>query len=100
MTNEIRIDANQKCYMPSTTVNRWLAVRLELVGGFIVLVTSLLAMAGLVTSGKVDAGLVGFVLSYALTTTQSLVSVIIKHSCPLLIRPYVAELGRSLCGRG
>jgi ATP-binding cassette, subfamily C (CFTR/MRP), member 1 len=72
-TNEIRIDANQKCYLPSTTVNRWLAVRLELVGGIIVLVTSVLALAALVTSGTVDAGLVGFVLSYALTTTQSLV---------------------------
>jgi hypothetical protein len=54
-------------------VNRWLAVRLELVGAAIILITALLAVAGLVTTG-VDAGLVGLVLSYALSTTSSLVS--------------------------
>ena len=54
-------------------MNRWLAVRLELVGAAIILITALLAVAGLVTTG-VDAGLVGLVLSYALSTTSSLVS--------------------------
>ncbi|KAG8982491.1 hypothetical protein FRB90_006750 [Tulasnella sp. 427] len=72
LTNEIRLDANQRCYMPSTNVNRWLAVRLEFVGGLIVLVTSALSLVALFTSGNVDAGLVGFVLSYALSTTQAL----------------------------
>ncbi|KAG8965978.1 hypothetical protein FRC03_012713 [Tulasnella sp. 419] len=71
-TNEIRLDTNQRCYMPSTTVNRWLAVRLEFVGAFIVFVASILSMAALFSGGGVDAGLVGFVLSYALNTTQSL----------------------------
>lgn len=60
------------CYLPSIAVNRWLAVRLELVGALIILVTTLLAVTALVTTG-VDAGLVGLVLSYALTTTSSLV---------------------------
>lgn len=59
--------------MPSTNVNRWLAVRLEFVGGLIVLVTSALSLIALFTNGNVDAGLVGFVLSYALSTTQALV---------------------------
>ena len=59
--------------MPSTNVNRWLAVRLEFVGGFIVFVTSVLAMVALFTNGGVDAGLIGFVLSQALGTTQALV---------------------------
>ncbi|KAG8992893.1 hypothetical protein FRB94_011203 [Tulasnella sp. JGI-2019a] len=72
VTNEIRLDANQRCYMPSTNVNRWLAVRLELLGGIIVLLTTILSMIALFTSGRVDAGLVGFVLSYALNTTQAL----------------------------
>ncbi|KAG8854878.1 hypothetical protein FRB96_007278 [Tulasnella sp. 330] len=72
VTNEIRLDANQRCYMPSTNVNRWLAVRLEFVGAIIVLMTTILSMIALFTSGKVDAGLVGFVLSYALNTTQAL----------------------------
>jgi ATP-binding cassette subfamily C (CFTR/MRP) protein 1 len=61
------------CYLPSTTVNRWLAVRLELIGAAIILISSSLAVGALVTSG-VDAGLVGLVISYALNTTSSLVS--------------------------
>ena len=58
--------------MPSISINRWLAVRLELVGATIILVASLLACVALVTTG-IDAGLVGLVLSYGLNTTSSLV---------------------------
>ena len=71
--NERRVDRNQMCYLPSTTVNRWLAVRLEFIGASIIFISSLLAVGTLITSG-VDAGLVGLVLSYALNTTSSLVS--------------------------
>lgn len=74
--NENRLDRNQMCYLPSIFVNRWLAIRLELVGATIILVTALLAVAGLVTTG-VDAGLVGLVLSYALSTTSSLVRILV-----------------------
>ncbi len=70
--NERRVDRNQICYLPSISVNRWLAVRLEFVGATIIFVTAVLSVAALVTTG-VDAGLVGFVLSYALNTTGSLV---------------------------
>ncbi|KAG6837154.1 hypothetical protein H0H93_013744 [Arthromyces matolae] len=69
--NHGRIDRNQMCYLPSISVNRWLAVRLEFVGAMIILIVALLAMAALITTG-VDAGLVGLVLSYALNTTSSL----------------------------
>jgi ABC-type multidrug transport system fused ATPase/permease subunit len=71
--NQRRIDRNQICYLPSISVNRWLAVRLEFVGAMIILIVALLAMTALITTG-VDAGLVGLVLSYALNTTSSLVS--------------------------
>ena len=71
--NERRVDRNQMCYLPSTTVNRWLAVRLEFIGAAIIFISSTLAVAALVTSG-VDAGLVGLVISYALNATSSLVS--------------------------
>ncbi|KXN89408.1 Metal resistance protein YCF1 [Leucoagaricus sp. SymC.cos] len=70
-SNQHRIDRNQICYLPSISVNRWLAVRLEFVGALIIVTVTLLAMIALVTSG-VDAGLVGLVLSYALNTTSSL----------------------------
>lgn len=56
----------------SISVNRWLAVRLEFVGSTIIFVAAVLSIVALVTTG-VDAGLVGFVLSYALNTTGSLV---------------------------
>ncbi|KAI0285929.1 metal resistance protein YCF1 [Russula aff. rugulosa BPL654] len=69
--NERRVDRNQMCYLPSTTVNRWLAVRLEFIGASIIFISSLLAVSALITTG-VDAGLVGLVISYALSTTSSL----------------------------
>ncbi|KAL6300043.1 metal resistance protein YCF1 [Sparassis latifolia] len=68
---ERRVDRNQICYLPSISVNRWLAVRLEFVGATIIFIAASLSLVALVTSG-VDAGLVGFVLSYALNTTGSL----------------------------
>lgn len=71
--NEKRLDRNQMCYLPSISCNRWLAARLEFVGSLIILVTALLSIWALVTTG-VDAGLVGLVLSYGLNTTGSLVS--------------------------
>ena len=71
--NQKRIDHNQICYIPSVSVNRWLSIRLELLGAIIILTVAFLAMSALVTTG-VDAGLVGLVLSYALNTTSSLVS--------------------------
>ena len=76
--NQKRIDHNQICYLPTVSVNRWLSIRLELLGAIIILTVAFLAMSALVTTG-VDAGLVGLVLSYALNTTSSLVS-----DCPIL----------------
>lgn len=76
--NERRIDRNQICYLPSISVNRWLAIRLEFVGAMIILATASLSMIGLITTG-VDAGLVGLVLSYALNTTSSLVCLSLSH---------------------
>ncbi|KAG9086906.1 hypothetical protein FS749_003298, partial [Ceratobasidium sp. UAMH 11750] len=69
--NEAKLDRNQMVYLPAVSVNRWLAIRLELLGAFIVLSAAVLSLVALVTTG-VDAGLVGLVLSYGLSTTQSL----------------------------
>lgn len=70
--NQRHIDRNQICYLPSISVNRWLSIRLEIVGAVIILVVAVLAMVALITTG-VDAGLVGLVLSYAMNATSSLV---------------------------
>nr|GAT42967.1 predicted protein [Mycena chlorophos] len=69
--NQRHIDRNQICYLPSISVNRWLSIRLEIVGAVIILLVSLLANVALTTTG-VDAGLVGLVLSYAMNATSSL----------------------------
>ncbi|TFK18058.1 metal resistance protein YCF1 [Coprinopsis marcescibilis] len=69
--NHDRVDRNQICYLPSISVNRWLAIRLEFVGAVILFVVALLSVSALITTG-VDAGLVGLVISYALNTTSSL----------------------------
>ena len=92
--NEFRVDRNQVCYLPSISVNRWLAVRLELVGALIILTASVLAITALITTG-VDAGLVGLVLSYGLNTTSSLVSGI-RPPRPIYSHRPFTELGRTL----
>ena len=97
--NERRVDRNQICYLPSIAVNRWLAVRLEFVGATIIFIAAVLSIVALTTTG-VDAGLVGFVLSYALNTTGSLVSLSAWSVLVLgmwLMEVVGVELARALC---
>lgn len=63
------MDYNQVCYAPSIISNRWLAVRLEMIGNLIILFAALFAVLGRDT---VSAGMVGLSLSYALQITQTL----------------------------
>ncbi|BGP53294.1 hypothetical protein JCM8202v2_000853 [Rhodotorula sphaerocarpa] len=70
--NEARVDRNQEAYFPSINCNRWLAIRLEFIGACLILSTALLAVTTLVRTSSVNAGVVGLMLSYALSTTQTL----------------------------
>ncbi|XP_020713183.1 multidrug resistance-associated protein 1 isoform X11 [Ceratitis capitata] len=63
-----RVDKNQVCKYPSLIANRWLAVRLEMVGNLIILFAALFAVLG----GQSNPGLVGLSVSYALQVTQTL----------------------------
>lgn len=67
--SEARVDFNQVCYFPSIIANRWLAVRLEMVGNLIILFAALFAVLGRET---MNPGLVGLSVSYALQITQTL----------------------------
>lgn len=69
--NQYKMDVNMSAYHPSVTANRWLAVRLELLGSFIILGSSGLLILTL-KSGRVTPGLVGLSVSYALQITQAL----------------------------
>ncbi|TMS36963.1 hypothetical protein L596_004005 [Steinernema carpocapsae] len=66
-----KVDDNLVTYYPSIVANRWLAVRLELVGNMIVLCSALFAALYRDSTG-VTAGLVGLSVSYALNITQTL----------------------------
>ncbi|XP_067624098.1 multidrug resistance-associated protein 1 isoform X4 [Eurosta solidaginis] len=63
-----RVDKNQICKYPSLIANRWLAIRLEMVGNLIILFAALFAVLG----GQSNPGLVGLSVSYALQVTQTL----------------------------
>lgn len=67
--SENKVDFNQVCYYPSIIANRWLAVRLEMVGNLIIFFAALFAVMG---KEKLSPGLVGLSVSYALSVTQTL----------------------------
>ena len=72
LENEWRVDANLRAYFPSVNANRWLAVRLEFIGSFIILAAAGFAIISVATGGGLSAGMVGLAMSYALQITQSL----------------------------
>ncbi|XP_070636731.1 ATP-binding cassette sub-family C member 2 [Bos indicus] len=67
--SETAIDTNQKCVFSWITSNRWLAVRLELIGNLIVFFASLMMV---IYRNNLSGDTVGFVLSNALNITQTL----------------------------
>jgi ATP-binding cassette subfamily C (CFTR/MRP) protein 1 len=66
--NEFRIDTNQICNMSNITTNRWLSIRLEMLGNIIILFAALFAVLG---RGTLDPGMVGLSLTYASQVTQT-----------------------------
>lgn len=67
--SESKVDFNQVCYYPSIIANRWLAIRLEMVGNLIIFFAALFAV---LNKDTVSSGLVGLSVSYALQVTQTL----------------------------
>lgn len=65
--SEHRVDVNQVCYYPSVIANRWLAVRLEMIGNLIIFFAALFA----VLSKDQLPGLVGLSVSYALQVNNT-----------------------------
>ncbi|XP_057325981.1 multidrug resistance-associated protein 1 isoform X3 [Microplitis mediator] len=67
--SERRVDFNQICYYPSIISNRWLAVRLEMLGNMIIFFAAIFSVLG---RDSLSPGLVGLSISYALQITQTL----------------------------
>ncbi|CUS10944.1 unnamed protein product [Tuber aestivum] len=70
--NEWRVDANLRAYFPSINANRWLAVRLEIIGSVIILGAAGFSIIAVASGTNLSAGMVGLSMSYALQITQSL----------------------------
>ncbi|XP_074036465.1 multidrug-Resistance like Protein 1 isoform X3 [Leptinotarsa decemlineata] len=68
LESERKVDLNQICYYPGIISNRWLAVRLEMMGNLIILFAALFA----VIANNQAPGLVGLSVTYALQITQTL----------------------------
>ncbi|KAK9886057.1 hypothetical protein WA026_014840 [Henosepilachna vigintioctopunctata] len=67
--SDSKLDHNQACNFPTVIANRWLEVRLQLIGNMVILFAGLFAVLG---RDSINAGLVGLSVSYALQITQIL----------------------------
>ncbi|TIB16346.1 hypothetical protein E3P89_00354 [Wallemia ichthyophaga] len=67
----LRMDRNLMASLPAMSINRWLAMRLEVLGSSVILATALFAVTS-VKRFNLDAGLVGLCISYALQITGGL----------------------------
>ncbi len=61
-----RVDDNHKCYFPSFTAARWLAIRLEFLGYCIIFLSAIFAV---VSRGSLSPGIAGLAISYSLNVT-------------------------------
>ncbi|XP_012937343.1 multidrug resistance-associated protein 1 isoform X1 [Aplysia californica] len=74
-----KVDLNQISYFPSIVSNRWLAIRLEFVGNFIIFFASLFAVIG---RDHLSPGIVGLSITYAMNVTQTL-NWMVRMTCEL-----------------
>ena len=64
-----RIDYNSRFWTKNNFVNRWLGLRLDWIGAFLVGFTALACVLAVKLSWSIDPGLIGLVLSYTATLT-------------------------------
>lgn len=85
-----RLNDVQRVHFASVACNRWLAVRIEILGSMVMFAAAILAVIAVVYVPSVDVGLVGMSLFYALDIPQSLTWALrsyceIEVSFPLLL---------------
>ena len=68
----LRMDRNLMASLPAMSINRWLAMRLEVLGSTVILATAIIAVTTVKKFENLDAGLVGLCISYALQITGGL----------------------------
>ena len=65
------MDANSRCYYPSFIDNRWLAIRLELLGNLVVFFTAIFSVLSR-DAFTLQPGFIGLIMTYSLQITQTL----------------------------
>ncbi|PVZ97837.1 hypothetical protein BB558_006196, partial [Smittium angustum] len=76
--NSTLIVTNTRAQFPYVSLNRWLALRLEVIGGLVIFFSSLFAVVSVYIASRstngsfVSASRVGLAISYSLTITQNL----------------------------
>jgi|GEM_PF-161369 len=68
--NQAQVDSQLSAYYISIASNRWLAVRMEFIGNFLVFFTSLFVI--IYRGSAIDYGMAALAVSYALQVTQTL----------------------------
>ncbi|KAJ2825665.1 hypothetical protein FBU31_003652, partial [Coemansia sp. 'formosensis'] len=76
-TNYVKIDDNIRPFIYMWGANRWLSIRVDLAGALVSFMAGLLALT---TTGRMDAGLAGLSLSYALNFTEHILWVVRFYS--------------------
>ncbi|KAJ2847340.1 Transporter of the ATP-binding cassette (ABC) [Coemansia brasiliensis] len=72
-----KIDDNTRPFIYMWGANRWLSIRVDLAGAFVSFMAGLLALTA---TGRMDAGLAGMSLSYALNFTEHILWVVRFYS--------------------
>lgn len=70
------VQFNINCHFNFRSTNRWLSVRLQTIGAFIVLATALLALSTISSDKRLSPGMVGLLMSYALQVTSALMWIV------------------------
>lgn len=77
--NTANVNFYSQSLVMTRSTNRWLAVRLQFIGSLVIWSTAMLLVYSLTTDKPLGGPMVGFLMSYALTVTNSL-SFLIRNS--------------------
>ncbi|PVU91420.1 hypothetical protein BB559_001398 [Furculomyces boomerangus] len=72
--NEYRVDINQRAMYVYFSLNRWIAIRLEVMSAIMIFFIVLICVSTMVyykDSSKIDAGVVGMTITYAFSITHA-----------------------------
>ncbi|KAJ2602288.1 Transporter of the ATP-binding cassette (ABC) [Coemansia sp. RSA 1286] len=75
--NHVKVDDNNRPFIYVWGANRWLSIRVDLAGALVSFLAGLLALTA---TGRMDAGLAGLSLSYALNFTEHILWVVRFYS--------------------